>query len=359
MNRVSMPKSLVVTTVVALVAVIAASIVGWGSLGSLTDQGDAGEDTAMLSGALAISQHSNSLASAGLVETNLRMTRESVLEMRSDIADAKDQLSTQVSGLMGRGHDERVSRIEDHVNSLIAIVDEVDGNRPDLLRNIVNDELKRRELSSSTTRILGPAIMKSIDDQFYYMMTGRSDVRDTPSGADTLSPLELERFQHMTELQRGVSVAHSMLAAVVRATDPTLITTVQEAFDSSAQGAKANLEFLSANGGPELDPRVIPLVTALIEAGSGSGNYFDAVEARLEMSLDERALIASSEGVLSAIDSEIAALVADVNAGIVSSADDSEQAAASGQTTVLIVGIIGIVIVLLVAGYLGSRKQEG
>ena len=250
MNRVRMRTSLAVTTLVALVALIASSVAGWSSLGSLTDQGDAGEDTAILGTALAISQHSNSLALVGLVETNLRMTRESVLKLRSDIAGAKGELSTQLSGLAGRGYDQRVSRIEDHVNALITIVDEVDGNRPALLRNLANDELKRRELSSSSQRILSPALTASIDNQFYYMMTGKSDVRDTPGGTDRLSPIEFERYQHMRDLQRSVSVAHSMLAAVVRATEPTLITNVQEAFDSAAQQARVNLEFLSRTAVP-------------------------------------------------------------------------------------------------------------
>ena len=357
MNRFRMRTSLAATTLVALVAVIASSAVGWSSLGSLTDQSDAGEDTAMLNTALAISHHSSSLALVGLVETNIRMTRASVLKLRSDIASAKADLSTQLAALTGKGYDERASNIENHVNSLITIVDEVDSKRPALLLNIANGEGQRRELSRQMTRELAPMLGSGIDNQLYYMMTGRSDVRGTPGGANAFSREEFARYHHMMVLRRAVAVAHPMLAAAVRASDPTLLTNVEEAFDSAAQQLRASLEFLSVNGGPEFDQAAIPLIMGLIDAGSGPANYFDQVKARLGMVLDERRLITSSNDVLSAIDSEIAALVADVNANIVSSSNESEQAAENGRTTVLVVGIIGIVLILLVAGYLGTRKR--
>ncbi len=76
------------------------------------------------------------------------------------------------------------------------------------------------------------------------------------------------------------------------------------------------------------------------------------------MAVVEQRLISSSQGVLAALDAEIAGLVEDVNRSIVSSAERSEQAATEGQTTVLVTGIIGVLLVVLVAGYLGSRKQS-
>ena len=76
------------------------------------------------------------------------------------------------------------------------------------------------------------------------------------------------------------------------------------------------------------------------------------------MALVEQQLISSSDQVLAILDAEIAGLVEDVNRSIVAAAERSEQAAADGQTTVLVVGAIGIVVTVLVAGYLGTRKRE-
>ena len=353
-----MRKPLIVTAVVALVVLIASSVVGWQTLGGLSDQSDVSGDTSIAGTALALSQHSNSLASVALVTTSLAMNRDSVLAMRRSIAAEKAELEALLSDLSGRGYDARVSRIEGHVDSLISIVDQVDSARPALLRALADGEIKRRALSDATTRELVPVGVKSEDDQYYYIMTGRSEARGTTGDADALSEEEFLRYRHMSGLLRAIGVAHSALSAAVRVQDPTLVTTLEEAFDSAAQRARASLEYLSVNGGPEMDPQLIPLAYRLIDAGSGPGNDFDQLKARLSMAVVEQQLISSSDQVLAILDAEIAGLVEDVNRSIVASAEQSEQAAADGQTTVLVVGIVGIVVTVLVAGYLGSRKRQ-
>ena len=358
MSNVNMRKPLMVTAVVASVALIATSVMGWQVLDELTDQSDVSDETSIPATALALSQHSNSLASVALVTTSLSMNRDSVLAIRGSIAAEKAALEALLSDLSGRGYDARVSRIEGHVNSLISIVDQVDGDRPALLRAIADGEIRRRALSSATTRELVPAGVDSEDDQFYYMMTGRSEARGTTGSGEVLSREEFLRYKHMVALLRAIGVAHSALSAAVRAQDPTLVTTLEEAFDSASQRARGALEYLTVNGGPEMDPQLIPLATRLIDAGTGPGNDFDQLKTRLSMALDEQRLISSSVDVLATLDAEITGLVEDVNRSIVSSAERSEQAAADGQTTVLIIGIIGILVTVLVAGYLGSKRRQ-
>jgi hypothetical protein len=226
------------------------------------------------------------------------------------------------------------------------------------LRALADGEIRRRALSSATTRELVPVAVKSEDDQYYYMMTGRSEARGTTGIGEVISREEFLRYKHMSGLLRDIGVAHSALSAAVRVQDPTLVTTLEEAFDSAAQRARAALEYLSVNGGPELDPQLIPLATRLIDAGTGPGNDFDQLKARMAMALVEQRLISSSDQILATLEAEIAGLVEDVNRSIVSAAERSEQAAADGQTTVLVVGVIGILAILLAAAFLGSRKRH-
>lgn len=165
MSNVSMRRPLIVTLVVALMVLIISSVVGWRTLGGLADQSDVSDDTSIPATALALSQHSNSLAAVALVSTSLTMDRDSVLAIRGSIAGEKTAIAALLSDLSGRGYDARVSRIEGHVNSLISIVDQVDGARPALLRALADGEIKRRALSNSTTRELVPVGVKSEDDQ--------------------------------------------------------------------------------------------------------------------------------------------------------------------------------------------------
>ena len=108
-----------------------------------------------------------------------------------------------------------------------------------------------------------------------------------------------------------------------------------------------------------MDPQLIPLSNRLIDAGTGPGNDFDQLKDRLSMALVEEQLISSSDQILVTLEAEIAGLVEDVNRSIVSAAEQSEQEAADGQTTVLVVGVIGILVTLLVAGYLAFRSRKG
>jgi len=99
------------------------------------------------------------------------------------------------------------------VTYLISIVDQVNSDRPALLRALADGELKRRELSNSSTRELVPVVVKSEDDQYYYMMTGRSEARGTTGGTDTLAREEFLRYKHLSCLLRAIGVAHSSLSA--------------------------------------------------------------------------------------------------------------------------------------------------
>ena len=139
--------------------------------------------------------------------------------------------------------------------------------------------------------------------------------------------------------------------------DPTLVTNVEEAFDTSAQRAEKSIAFLAEDGGYELDPRVVPLSRALFEAGTGDGNYFTALKVRLAMAVRERQLIAESDRILAGLQAETDALFDDVQQTSATRKADSDQTASTGRMVMLIVGIVGVVIVVLGAGIAMFRRQ--
>ena len=63
------------------------------------------------------------------------------------------------------------------------------------------------------------------------------------TGAEAFSPEELERFAHMHILLTSVGIGHSSLMVASRMVDPTLLTNIEEAFDTSAQRAERSIEF--------------------------------------------------------------------------------------------------------------------
>ena len=348
--RIAMP--LIITTLGALIVIVALTVAGWIVIGNLNNQAQDEDHLKIIEEALSVSRYASSLAATGGVASNASMTRESVVASRDSVAGDKAELGELLASLEGQGYDDRVSRINEHVDLLISNVDKVEEGRPNLLLAMLAGEQSRQRLTTATTRQLVPALAGSLDDQFYFMVTGRSDSRDGSSTlGDAFTQEEFASYSHMSLLMRSVGVAHSYLSIASRMNDPTLVTNVEEAFDSAAQRMERSIEFLSENGGPDLNPRVISLTRQLIDAGAGEGNYFDALRTRLGMAVAERELIATNEEILENLQSEIDALVQDIQRDYDASQDDSEQAASTGRTIVLIIGIVGIAAILLIGGY--------
>ena len=260
----------------------------------------------------------------------------------------------------GKGYDDYASVIKEQVDLLVSNVDKIEAGRPEILRAMQSGEQNRQQLSVTNTRGLIPALSRSLDDQYYFVATGRSDAGAGNAGnGESLTQEEFERYSHMFLVMNAVSGAHSFLSIASRMADPTLVTNVEEAFESAVQRMEKSIEYLSANGGPHLDPTVIPQTLQLVEAGTGDENFFDALRVRLAMAVRERELIAANDLVLERLDAEIDSLTAAVEGDFAASADDSESAAASGRMTAGIIGAIGVVAALVAAGLLvvGARRK--
>ena len=356
-SRITLP--LVLTTLGALAAIIALAVIGWIFIDNLNDRTQANNDVDVLDAALAVSSHSGSIAARGAVQSNATMNRDSIIAARSSLASDKSELASQLALLEDQGYEARVGRISQQANLLVSKVDQIENGRPDLLRSLLAGEQNRQKLATATNRELAPALISSLDNQFYFMMTGRSELRPrVATGAEAFSPEELERFAHMHILLTSVGIGHSSLMVASRMVDPTLLTNIEEAFDTSAQRAERSIEFLAEDGGYELHPDVVPLSRALFAAGSGEGSYFDALRVRLAMAVRERELIAESRQIHAGLQAELDGLVDDVQRRSAAAKDDSSQVASTGRIVVLIIGIVGAVGALLAAGYFVMRGRQ-
>ena len=358
MGQSSISIPLVIAALGALAAIIAFAIVGSLFIGNLNDRSQGNNDVEVLDAGLAIARHANSLAATGAVESNVTKTRDSVIAARAAIARHKDELSSQMANMEGKGHDARLGFIREQVGRLTANIDQIENGRPDLLRAILAGEQNRHMLIQATSRELSPALNASMDDQLYFMLTGRSENRrGGAAGTEAFNREEFTQFAHLNTLGAAVAIGHSSLIAASSMRDPTLVTNVEEAFDSSAQRAEKSIAFLAENGGSELDPRVVPLSEALFEAGTGDGSYFTALKVRLDMAVRERGLIAESDLILAGLQAEIDALVADIQQTSSARKSDSDQTASTGRMIMLIVGIVGVVIVVIATGFGMFRRQ--
>lgn len=204
------------------------------------------------------------------------------------------------------GDDGRVERIRQQVYSLTANVQQIADERPALWEDILAGERNWQDLSVSTNYELFPAIGSSLDNQIYYIMTGRSDFRDgEPSASGTPSEEEYVRYWHLATLLEWTFSAHRSLLTVNLSSqdDPTLLASNDESFDTSAQQRM------------------------------------------------ERRFIGANRQIMAGLQAEVDALVAQVWESSAAAAGRYAQAASNGRTMFLVIAIVEVVGTLLVAGY--------
>lgn len=104
MGRFQFSPAIVLSTLGALIAIVALTVAGWVAIDGLVDD-DAEADTDALAAAVAITQHANDLMATGAVASNATMTRDSVLADRSEIARLKSALAEQVAIIEASDYD--------------------------------------------------------------------------------------------------------------------------------------------------------------------------------------------------------------------------------------------------------------
>ena len=352
--------SLAVSSLGALAMIIASAVAIWLVIDNLEGESRGRGDVEVLAAAVEITRRSNALASTASVASNARMTPESIAEARAAIASNEAELADRLTTLEGRGYDGNSERIGQQVNLLKANVLRIEDERPALLEAILAGERNWQDLSLSANYELFPAIGLSLDNQFYYMMTGRSDFRDgSPSGSGYLSKEEYLRYWHLATLMESVSRGYWTLDFANRLTVPALTARVEETFDTAAQRMDRSIEYLVVDGGPDLNPEVIPLANRLLEAGTGENSALDAMKLRTSMVARERKLIGANRQILAGLQGELDGLVAEVSQSSAAASDRYRQAASNGRIIILVIAVVGIVGTLLVAGYNSLRGSPG
>ena len=358
MARVRITAPLLIGALGALIIVIVAAVAGWLVIDNLEAQNQSGVDAEILADIAAVGKLSSTLASAGSVATNAQMTPESMTEARTAIAGDEAQLNERLSALEGKGHDGRVERIRQQADLLTANVLQIEDERPALLEAILTGERSWQQLLFSTNQKLLPAISSSLDDQFYYVMTGKSDFRDaSPGPSDSFSRDEYLRYWHLATLLEWTFSAHrSLLAANLSSQDdPTRLANNEESYDTAAQRLGYSIAYLAENGGPDLDPEVIPLANRLLAAGSGENSTLDAMRLRASMVARERQLIGANRQILAALQREVDDLVTEVRQSSATAGERYEQAESNGRIIILVIAIVGV---LVVAGYFGFKSRQ-
>ena len=270
---------------------------GWTTLRLAGDDGtiDVYDIVQLQSAALSIVNHAHSLTSVGSVPTHAGMTRESLTQDGARIVRHKAALTQQLRILDGRGDSDRVEHVTSLVNRLIRSVESIQSGRPKLLLALQAEQMNRSELRRASS-VLAPATEGSVDSQFYGLVTNLPD--DEAMGSADLTRRNILDYSATHNLSANLVLGNTFLVIASLMQGPEHVARLQESFDTIANRIDLALEYLRENTVPGVSNVILNLAEDVRDAGSEGNDYFERLEARLELVAKERALIEGSDSTL-------------------------------------------------------------
>ena len=302
MNRLRVSNPLLLLTAGSLIAALVLAV--WLSSGNGGDSAAAAEDNeVVLSTAYSISRNASAMAVSALTPTSYTMPPNALARLSESFEESKAKLEEDLSMLSGRGHDERVALIRQHVGALTANIELIEAGRPDYLRLQQEGQATFRYLYYEVSKPLDAALVTSIDDQLYRMVMGSVN----PTADDTLV------YHHLFNLMESSRMLVSKMRAASNTSNPRVTPLLHEDHDSAHQRVSSSLEYLSRHGTGTLAPEVMDLSAEILELGRGEDNIWDKMYDRQAKEVEEGELMDINQQLLDDLLRELDALVVEVS----------------------------------------------
>ena len=271
------------------------------------------ETARALRAALAVSRHGSAARSYWSRPTTASTAATGMPEIRANVAAHVSSMRQALVTLRDAGYGAATARLSPEIDRLEYAAGRIHDGRAGLIGALQSAARERADLRSFVDYRLEPAVVASLDNQLYYMLTGRSEFReDVPADSDPRSHLELMRYWHLSSVYSSLFRTFSGLIIAIIMTEETLIGEGEERFGTASHRLERSVDFLEEAGGPELDPQLVPLARQFIGFGNGESNVFDSLRHRLPLIASEMALIEVSEQVHSRLQTDVDALLDDI-----------------------------------------------
>ena len=302
MNRSRIFNPPLLLTAGALIAVLALAL--WLSAGGSGGSASAAEDKEiLLSTTFSISRNASSMAVSASTLTSYTMPPNALDGLSASFAESKAKLEEDLSMLEGRGYDDRVALIRQHISALSTNIELIEAERPEYLRLQEEAQVSFRYLNYEIGKPLDAALVTSLDDQLDRMVRGGGD----STANDTLV------YHHLFNLMESSRMLISKMRAASSTRNTRITALLHEDHDAAYQRVSSSLEYLSQHGAETLDPKVIPLSVEMLGMGRGEGNVWDKMYDRQGREVRENGWIAANQRVLDDLLHELDALVAEVS----------------------------------------------
>ena len=280
------------------------------AISAIERAGNRRETAKALEAGLAVSQHTSGaiLNSSEETTVNTRISEIPAVHetVGAHISGMRQALATlEEAGLLGE-----FAHLHSQVDRIDSIVERIFNGRAELSEALQSAASERAQLRSFLDHQLEPAVIASLDNQLYYMLTGRSDFRAEGSvDLDRLSQTEFLRYWHLASVNESIFRTFSGLIIAIIMRDATLIGEGEERFITASHRLEKSIDFLEQEGGAEVDSQLVPLARQFIAFGNGESNVFDSLRHRLPLIATERQLIEANQQIFASMQVDIDALL--------------------------------------------------
>ena len=239
-------------------------------------------------------------------------------------------------------------------------LDELGGKSEQLVSNIVNIEelmsqfflvteltdkylIELNEFEENLRIILFPRI----DEQFFYLMTGYSELDAEPVElSEHMSEREVSLYRFLSSLEKHINVAGQLLASVSAVNDIALIDVLRDQFESASDGINYNLNSIDNDA---YTTEIKLLIDKLDNLGFGENNGFDLYRDKLEILTSQGDLIHENRRLAFELVDEVEAFVDEANNRALIATKESDVAIATAIQLLLLLGTIGVIVAILIA----------
>lgn len=294
---------------------------------------------------------------ATLVAAAPRLTASTPEQFRNvagTIDEQTDTFKTQLSVMMeNQGESEQARQIQSDGVVIIQNIERIKllvRKRFELRESALD---LRDELQGIQSEIT-PIIIKEIDDQMFYAITGyRSlDEAQSPRSAHFSEP-EFLIYRRLFELREAAAVAVQLLSAAFIVTDPAMLEPLRERFEATAGSVSRSLDALKDS---PLHNRLYGVFEDLVSVGRREDNGFDLRSRELAVDAELSALLRKNQVLGIDIVARVESVVNDSSLAAGEMTSKAVAVTATSTKLLVIVNIISISGAILFGWLLVQRR---
>lgn len=325
----------------AVALTMAASLVAWYSFDRVGDAQSVVNERSVpeMAAAFRVARQSSALVAAA-PRLTASATQEDFVRVRDEIAEDRAAFQERLETFTRRGEsDGRLRRIRSRGGTLIANIKAIEASVAERFALTEQSDALRAELEELQSR-LERTLMRAIDDQFFYAITGyRTLGEPAVPRATHFSEEEFHHYRHLVELQATATLGMRLMASAFALSDARLLEPLRERFEASAAGAERNLAGL---GGAAVVPELESGLAQLFDLGIGTKAGFDLRARELSLAERQQKLLDRNRDLAAGLVSEVEGMVRTARASALDATQTADGAIATGQNLLLGLNVVSI-----------------